>query len=206
MKAPAIDEHAKKIVNTKFALPPCLHVPVAARDEDSIELYIGKIRKVLSPGNPNNAVLVERYDPPPSNRKLPIWQLESSTVIHAPRQVWVHVDYTGYRRAYAEAFPERDLTGLVLDHVLNREVARLKGFQYLRIIPISRAANSSSGGMSERWSREFHSTPRMRRKHEENPVSIQYADLADIVKMLDIKTGGKLQLPVNEAQALVEEP
>jgi hypothetical protein len=32
---------------------------------------------------------------------------------------------------------------------------------------------------------------------------VQYADLGEIVKMLDVKTGGALQDPVNLAQALV---
>jgi len=45
----------------------------------------------------------------------------------------------------------------------------------------------------------------MVKRNKENPTFIQYADLADIVKMLDIKTGGTLQDPVNEAQKLVEE-
>lgn len=45
----------------------------------------------------------------------------------------------------------------------------------------------------------------MVRRNSESPAFIQYADLADIVKMLNIKTGGSLQDPVNEAQALVRE-
>ena len=43
----------------------------------------------------------------------------------------------------------------------------------------------------------------MRKKNATNPAQIQHADLADIVKMLDVKTGGALQDPVNEAQAWV---
>ncbi len=82
------------------------------------------------------------------------------------------------------------MTGLVLDHIINRRVARLEGFHYLRIVPISRAANSSSGGLSERWAVEYHSTPEMVRRNNESPAFIQYADPADIVKMLSIKTGG----------------
>jgi hypothetical protein len=79
------------------------------------------------------------------------------------------------------------------------------GFPYLRIVPISRAANSSSGGLCEKWGVEYHSTPEMVAVNRANPAQIQYADIADIVKMLDMKTGGSLQDPVNEAQALLEE-
>lgn len=39
-----------------------------------------------------------------------------------------------------------------------------------------------------------------------SPARIQYADLADIVKMLDSKTGGAHQDPVNAAQSLVRPP
>jgi len=46
----------------------------------------------------------------------------------------------------------------------------------------------------------------MRKSNKESKASIQYADLADIVKMLNIKTGGALMDPVNEAQALVDLP
>ncbi len=110
-----------------------------------------------------------------------------------------------YRNTYLRALAVEDMTGLVLDHVMNRRVARLKGFLYLRIVPISRAANSSSGGLSEKWAVAYHSTPEMRERNRNSPARIQYADLADIVKMLNLKTGGALQDPVNEAQALLKE-
>jgi hypothetical protein len=115
------------------------------------------------------------------------------------------VDYHGYRHAYAKAFPNQDVENLVLDHVMNRRVARLKGFFYLRIIPILRQANSSSGGLSEKWAVEYHSSDEMSGKNLASPAKIQYADLADIVKMLNQKTGDSLQDPVNEAQLLIRE-
>ena len=59
--------------------------------------------------------------------------------------------------------------------------------------------------MSEKWGVEHHSAPEMVRRNNESPAFIQYADLADLVKMLNIKTGGRLQNPVNGAQALVRE-
>jgi len=91
----------------------------------------------------------------------------------------------------------------VLDHVLNRRVARLKGFSYLRIVPISRGANSSSGGLSEKWGVEYHSSPSMVKKNREYPAFIQYADIADITKMLNLKTGGSIQDGVNDVIKLV---
>ncbi len=200
-----VDEYAEKMATERFGLPLCLHVPIAARDEATIRAYVGSVSKVLSPGTPNRALLVEIARQPQINKDLAIWRLPEATVLHFPQQLWVHVDYHGYRSAYEDAFPNQDMRGLVLDHVMNRRAARLKGFFYLRVVPISRQANSSSGGLSEKWGVEYHSSVEMRAKNLVSPAKIQYADLADIVKMLNRKTGGSLQDGVNEAQSLIQE-
>lgn len=137
---------------------------------------------------------------------MAIWGLPESAVLHYPRQVWVDVDYSAYRRAYMRAFPDVDLAGLVLDHVMNRRIARLKGFKYLRIVPISRAANSSHGGLCEGWGVEYHSSPRMREINRASRAVVQYADLADVVKMLNMEGGGSFMENVNQAQRLVDLP
>lgn len=201
----AVDHFAKEIAISKYALPETVHIPVAAKDESDIVTYIGRITEVLVGGAPNRALLVEPYNIPPKD-DLPIWQLPEATMLHQPKQVWVHVDYSGYRKAYLKAFLELEDSKYVLDHIMNRRVARLKYYTYLRIVPISRAANSSSGGLSEKWAVEYHSSPQMRKINKDSPARIQYADLSDIVKMLNIKTGGSLQDPVNEAQHLVTYP
>jgi hypothetical protein len=119
--------------------------------------------------------------------------------------VWVHVDCRYYRSAYTKAFPNQNIKDFVLDHVLNRRAARLKGFNYLRIVPISRGANSSSGGLPEKWGVKYHSTATMVKSNADNPAFIEYADVADIVKMLNMKTGNSLQNGVNEALRLMFE-
>jgi hypothetical protein len=205
MNCREIDQEAIRIPQ-RSGLLPCLYVPIAAKDEYAIQKYVGEITEILADGTPNKALLVESYDPPERDTRLPIWQQENAAILHHPRQVWVHVDYHAYRKTYNKAFQEDSLKGLVLDHILNRRVARLKGFIYLRIVPISRAANSSSGGLSEKWSVEYHSTPAMMQRNKESKAAVQYADLADIVKMMNIKTGGGIMDPVNEAQALVDLP
>jgi hypothetical protein len=205
MKIREMDEEAVRIPQ-RSGLPLCLYVPIAARDQAAIERYVGRIARILDSGETNRALLVVAHDPPQRDLRLPMWRLAEAKIFHAPYQVWVHVDFKAYRRAYQQAFPEESLYDRVLDHVLNRRVARLKGFAYLRIIPISRGANSSSGGLSERWSVEYHSSPEMRQRNLESRASVQYADLADLVKMLDIKTGGSIMDPVNEAQAWVRSP
>ncbi len=203
MEAIEIDERAKEKVIKDYGFPPCIHIPIAAIDENAITRFIGEIVDVLVPSMPNKALVVQPYKIPELDMRMPIWQMNEAAVLHHPRQVWVHVNYSGYRKAYIKAFPNEDLSGLVLDHVLNRRVARLKSFNYLRIVPISRGANSSSGGLSEKWGVEYHSTSSMVKKNKENPTFIQYADLADITKMLNLKTGGSIQDGVNDVINLV---
>ena len=200
-----IDQHAVRIPQMSGLLP-CLYIPVAARDADAIETYVGRIVARLARRSPERALLVEAHEPEEPDDRLAIWGLPESVVLHYPRQVWVDVDYGAYRRAYVRAFPDVDLTGLVLDHVMNRRVARLKGYKYLRIVPISRAANSSHGGLSEGWGVELHSTPRMREVNRASRAAVQYADLADVVKMLNMGGGGSLMENVNQAQKLVDLP
>lgn len=86
---------------------------------------------------------------------------------------------------------------------MNRRVARIKGMQYVRLLAISRSANSNSGAISERYGFAHHMTHEMAAYRRAHPTSIQYADLAGFVKMLDMRTGGSRQGGVNDAQALV---
>lgn len=52
----------------------------------------------------------------------------------------------------------------IAGHILNRRVARLKGFRYSRIVPITRGTNSSHGALNEGWSVEYHASPGMMEK------------------------------------------
>lgn len=200
---PGIDEWARDLALTRYALPLSLHIPVAARDEQAITRFIGQIEKVFPRTLRRDAFLVHAYKPQPRDDRLTIWKQPGAATLRRELQVWVHVNDHRYREAYVSAFPDENIGDLVLDHVMNRRVARLKAFNYLRIVPISRAANSSSGGLGEKWAVAHHSTSEMLTRNQANQAFIQYADLSDLVKMLDIKTGGSLQDAVNEAQAWV---
>ncbi|MCB9958866.1 MAG: hypothetical protein H6843_09705 [Rhodospirillaceae bacterium] len=197
-----VDEAARAIALRRFALPECLHVPVAAISQEAILSHIGDIRSVLSAGVPNKALLVEAGDLAPRDDRLPIWQLSESAVLSRKSQVWVHVEFTRYREAYARAFPEEPLDGRIISHSMNRRLARAQGFQYIRVVPISRRANSSSA-LSESWGVTHHlrsqSTPALRRGN----ASIRYADLTDLMVMMDLMVGGGVMDAVNQAQALV---
>lgn len=200
----SIDEYAQEKAIRRFGLPICAHIPIAARSEAAIVKYIGRIISILVPGTPNQALVVEIDEAPELDLRMPAWKLPQAAVLHAKKQVWVHVDHRQYRDSYQKAFPEPLSTDIILDHVMNRRMARLIAFPYLRIVPISRGSNSSSGGLCEKWGVAYHSSPRMIELNKASPAQIQYADISDLVKMLDIKTGGSLQDPVNDGQALFE--
>lgn len=204
-----IDEQAKKYAD-QSGLQPCPYTPIAALDEATILKYIGRITCVLSTVKFNNALIVEIDNLPEINRRLPIWELEESRILHNPKQLWVHVDYRLYRNAYTKAFPDEDISSLVIDHVMNRRLARVKGFKYVRVVPISRSANSSSGSHVEKMAIKYNLARLEAQKQDPcfvlSKMSVQCADLADIVKMLNISTGDEFLDPVNEAQKLVDEP
>jgi|SRR5579864_546347 len=200
-----IDEHATRIPR-ESGLLPSLYIPIAARNIAAIELYVGRVTRQLTPRSLDRAVLVHAYEPEKPDSRLAIWDVPEAVVLHFPTQVWVHVDYNEYRFAYQRAFPDCDLSKLVLDHVMNRRVARHKGFHFLRIVPIAGPVNTSHGSLSEGWAVEYHSSPEMLKKNRLSRAMVQYADLSDIVKMLNIKGGGSLMDNVNEAQKLVDLP
>ena len=197
------DQTARETALRHYVLPECLHVPVAALDEEAIKTYIGETVQILSRGRPSRALLIRAKEPPPLDHRLPIWDMEKAVILHRQMQVWVHVRYTRYRNAYRRAFPTEDITGKVLSHAMNRRVAVLKGFQYVRITPVSRAANSSSG-FSESWAVARHSAAGQMPARARQGAYIQYGDLSDLMLMMDVKLGGGVMSVVNEGQALVK--
>jgi hypothetical protein len=158
---------------------------------------------VLSKAGSEKALLVKPHRCRNEECKLTVWKHENANVLNQPEEVWVHVDYTSYRNAYLKVYPDLD-RNLVLDHVLNRREARIKEFMYLRLVPVSRAVNSSHGGLSERWGVDYHSSAKMKKRNDASIAEIQYADLTGIVKMMDIQGGGGLMENVNAAQELVD--
>lgn len=197
-----VDAEAKEIAFRKWALPECLHVPVAAVDVEAIRSYIGDVERVLSPGAQPKALLVRTPEAPAIDPLLPICQLPNSFILHARLQVWVHVTYTRYRNAYRKAFPDEPIIGRIMSHCMNRRAAALKGFDYVRITPASRGANSSSG-FSEGWSVARYWELKENARSSVCPPFIQYGDLADLMLMLDLHLGGGIMEAVNEGQRLV---
>jgi hypothetical protein len=197
-----VDHAAREIALRRWALPDCLHVPIAAADQRAIATYIGDIERVLAHGSPPKAFLVKIKEPPPIDPRLPIWDLAASRVFHSRRQAWVHIAYTRYRHAYRKAFPAEPIDGKVLSHAMNRRVAALKRFSYVRITIASRPCNSSSA-FSENWGAALHAMPEQIVANRKRGAFIQYADLSELMVMLDLKIGGGVMAAVNEGQELV---
>ncbi len=86
-------------------------------------------------------------------------------------------------------------------------MSKVMGYNFVRIVSISRGANSSCGTLAEQWALNYQSTPEMRKRNrlKRNKQFIQYAELTSIVKILDIKTGGGVMDVVNEAHKLLLE-
>jgi hypothetical protein len=198
-----IDEMAKAIALQSWTLPECLHVPIAAVDEDAIRNYVGDVEPVVVGRAPHKALLVLVQNPLKIDPLLPINDHPNSRILHAGRQVWVHIGFTRYRDAYRKAIPEEDIKGRVLSHAINRRTAALKGFEYVRITPVSRAGNSSSS-FSEKWAVELHGSARAIENRRLRPPHIQYGDLCDLMLMLDMRLGGGVMEAVNAGQKLVE--
>src|SRR4051812_31222889 len=197
-----VDSAARDLALTRWALPECLHVPTGAVGEVAITTYIGEIERGLADGSPRRALLVRTKEPPSVDAAFPIWELPASKILHERRQVWVHIGFGGYRRAYKKAFPDEAIDGKVLSHALNRRMAALMGFDYVRITPNSRGCNSSSS-FSEQWGVALHGTPEQAAANRRRGAFIHYADLAALMVMLDIKPGGGVMDAVNEGQKLV---
>ncbi|PLW67754.1 hypothetical protein C0039_15145 [Pseudohalioglobus lutimaris] len=185
----------------EWVVPECLHVPIVAVDEQAIEAHIGDIVEVLSPGK---ALLVKMDPPPVRDPRLEIWSQYDTDIFFDPLQVWVSPGYTRYRKAYIRAKGQVSVAGKVVHHVYNRRMAVLRDYGFIRLVPISRGANSSSG-YTEQWGVEHAAYDNGERRRKRD-LRIQYADLGDLLVMLDVKLGGGVQEVVRLGQNLIEIP
>lgn len=197
-----IDEIARNAAITRYGLAESLHVAIGAADEMAITTYVGEVLKVLSGGSAHKALLVLARVPSTRDPRLPIWNVDGSHVLLQQLQVWVDVTYSRYRRAYRTAFPDEELGDRIISHAMNRRIAAVQGFQFVRLTPTSRAANSSSA-FSEGWGVALHGTPEQRDRNRKRDLFIKYADLSELMLMLDMRLGGGVMDAVNEGQKLV---
>jgi len=184
-------------------LPLDLIVPIAAADLEAIETYVGTIQvRILGRKRPTNAVVVVAHQPS-RNPQVPLWdQREADQYyrrLHPSRQLWVHVDYTGYRRAWKRLGFGEITRQVFLDHIRNRAAVRLSGYRhpFLRVCPVSRDTNTSAGldkgteGMEKIELRKLKQQPAYIRRRTERRLAapVVLADPIDLTKMLDIPPG-----------------
>jgi hypothetical protein len=208
-----IDDKAQK-----FGLPRSLLVPIAARSLDSIERYVGVVvERFLGRTGRINAIAVKPHEwPAQKERNVALWTHvkagEFEQRLHPKQQVWVHVDYSGYRRAYMRLGIRKIPANCVLDHVQNREAIRLRGYShpYLRLCPVSRQVNTSGGantggeGMEKEFLRSLPDRPKAVQESVRDALmcDIVYADPMDLTKMLDISPGTQALAGVGESLKL----
>lgn len=191
--------------SARFGLPDSMMVPIAARNSDALEIYVGKIVKHFEGRHGRvNALLLAPHDWPPNKEtSVPLWShgksREYEQRLHPEQQVWVHVDYTNYRQAYIRLGMPEIPPEQFLDHIQNREAIRLRGYShpYLRLCPVSRQVNTSGGHITggEGMEKEFLRTIDDQHEVVQNALrdaldcEICYADPMDLTKMLDIPPG-----------------
>ncbi|MER9410642.1 hypothetical protein [Mesorhizobium sp. M0589] len=86
---------------------------------------------------------------------------------------------------------------------MNRRTALSKGHQFVRLTPVSRGNNTSSG-FSEGWAVARHKADARGQEAKRQGAFIQYADLADLMLMADQRLGFGLMELVNEGQRLID--
>lgn len=183
-------------------MPECLHIPIAAVDEDAIRNYVGDIERVVSGRGHRKAFLVTVPSSAAIDPLLPISDHPNARIFHARQQIRVHVAYKPYRPAYKRALPHDTIDGLILSHAMNRDTAAHKGFDFVRPTPVSGIANVSSA-FSEQWAKELHKPKGPVVARRTGPPFIQYAHLSDLMLMLDMMLGGGVMDAVNEGQKLI---
>ncbi len=198
----------------KFGLPRSLLVPIAARSFADVELYVGAVdEQIVGRSGRVNAFAVTPHNwPLVKESNTPLWSHEESSSfeerLHPRHQIWVHVDYSAYRKAYVRLSSEPIPDGYFLDHVQNREAIRLREYShpYLRLCPVSRQVNTSGGsntggeGMEKDFLRSLQEKPASVREEFKAQLDygVVYADPMDLTKMLDIAPGTQVLGGVGE--------
>ncbi|MDR1969585.1 MAG: hypothetical protein LBQ32_13005 [Burkholderiaceae bacterium] len=197
-----------EIAAPHFGLPCSLWIPIAAATVDDIRKYVGRVlRSITDSGSGRvNALLVETAAAPPEEPGVPLWKSPQASQarqrLYPPRQVWVHVDYRGYRQAYGQFGMPAIPAGYFLDHIQNRRAIRQRSYShpYLRLCPVSRTVNTSGGHAAggEGMERAFLAThAKTLPQHR-----MIYADPMDLTKMLDIPPGTQVLDGVRDTQGL----
>jgi hypothetical protein len=204
-----------------FGLPASLHVPVAARDVEAVADQVGVlIAQLRGRDGRANALKVRTRRIPVNSDDASLWRQPEApayrAALYPEYQLWVHVDYWGYRGAWVRLGMPELAPGIVLDHVANRRATRERGMLHplIRLCPVSAATNSNAGhrqgseGLETEWMRKLRSLPEDQRESwtKNFATPIVYADPADLTKMLDVAPGTDTLDGVRDFQAFFYSP
>jgi hypothetical protein len=177
-------------------LPKSLQVPIAVASVEAIRSFVGSItaERRGADGLPR-AFAVARPAPEQLEPDVPLWASskadEARDRLYPPTQVWVHVDYNSYRRAYRD-FGQIIPPGYFLDHVQNRRSIRLRdrSHPWLRLCPVDPRVNTSGGLPTGGEGMEFdYLTRALPAGLVVDDHEVIYADPMDLTKMLNIAPG-----------------
>ncbi len=198
-----------------YGLPTCLRVPVAAASVQALSDFIGEVVATVQDRTGATVALKVRA----FNRGFPqhpvakLWQTELgnayAAILFPEFQVWVHVDYRGYRAAYGRFEMGAISSEVFLDHIQNRRAARLRWYchPFLRLCPVSRLTNTNSGhatgaeGVEVEYVKSLLASPEKSRalKERVSAYQVRYADNADLTKMIDIAPGTQIMNGVRDS-------
>jgi len=184
----------------RAAMPADLLVPIGASNLAAISKFIGRNIQSVTHTRNDNAICVET-ECGPNKSDLKVWLHPRADILNCSMQLWVRPAYSGYRKAFKRTFPDVSLGTQVIHHVMNRRYATLHGFEYVRVVAISRSANSSSG-YTENWGVNLTNDGILRSR--KGLAAIAYADLSDMMSMLEIPIGGGVMDTVQEAVQLLQ--
>lgn len=197
--------------SSPFGMAPSLVIPIAGTF-DAITHHVGPIQDstrhvIHAPRNGSHVVAfkIQARRPRELPDDAPLWSLpeaqEYFDVLHAAEQLWVHVDYTGYRSAWFQLMrgvpPD-----IFLDHVQNRRSTGLRNnvYPYIRLVPVPRRVNTNAGHRAGGEGMEYAYTQRLKDSMSpddwQRALELQvgtrglvYADPFDLTKMLSLSPG-----------------
>ena len=170
---------------TTFGLHKSLIIPIGAKSKKSIEDFVGKIDRVFG----NDSAFLVSFAPIEDPNEFKIWTHKRSFLLNHQTQLWVDVNYNNYRKVYMDIFGQTVKDKQVVDHIMNRKLARSLGYRYFRLLHISRSCNSSGGRGGESFANKLLPVS-LSINSEINSSQIVYADPMDLLKMLNFNVGG----------------
>ena len=213
-----------------FGLYNSLRIPVAAATLTAIRHHVGTfdqsdLYQTATVKHNVGAVRVHARVPSAIPQDAKLWNHPAAAaffdVLYAREQLWVHVDFEGYGRAW-EKLMSSVPSGIFLDHIQNRRSTWLRNsvYPYIRLCPVPRQINTNAGHGSGAEGMEFRYVQQLRASMSKRAWAKEmrdlqlrefsrgmvYADPLDLTKMLRISPGTKVLAGVGAFQHWFYDP